>query len=328
MSSAKTFFSYSRSDESFALRLAQDLRQAGIPVWFDQLDIPAGRRWDTEIQKALGAADSLLVVLSPSSVASENVMDEVSYALDQNKHVIPVLHQPCDVPLRIRRLQYIDFTTNYESGLTHLLQVLRQIHSDSNSSSDTLSPPVTKTVSHHGGQPAVQSAATKPAVSVPKSLLYGIGAIVLAALIYFMIPKTKSPATDDVNVAGTTLDAEADTTATEEDTASSVVYDFDRTNAVKQLVKDSIHQIMKDYRDPDTNQPLPANLSYEITYENDCYQFYIKMAKETVLPDEWLKMMTNFGTQLNDKMFGETCLVVGAWNYVAENWEDSTQFSN
>ena len=33
------FFSYSREDSEFALRLAKDLKAAGANVWLDRLDI-------------------------------------------------------------------------------------------------------------------------------------------------------------------------------------------------------------------------------------------------------------------------------------------------
>jgi hypothetical protein len=47
------FFSYSREDSEFALRLAADLRAAGANVWIDQLDIGPGQRWDRSVQDAL-----------------------------------------------------------------------------------------------------------------------------------------------------------------------------------------------------------------------------------------------------------------------------------
>ena len=41
------FFSYSRSDASeFAFKLAGDLRNAGMNIWIDQLDINGGEIWD------------------------------------------------------------------------------------------------------------------------------------------------------------------------------------------------------------------------------------------------------------------------------------------
>ena len=124
---SKAFFSYSRLDAEFALKLAKDLRNAGASVWIDQLDISPGAHWDIAIQKAVGSSSSLLVVLSPHSVESENVMDEVSYAIEEKKLVIPVLYRKCDIPLRLRRVQYIDVQTDYEGGLQRILTQL-QVH--------------------------------------------------------------------------------------------------------------------------------------------------------------------------------------------------------
>jgi len=120
----KTFFSYSRDDSEFVLKLATDLRTAGIDIWLDQLDIVAGRRWDAEIEKALEGADTMIVILSPTSVASNNVMDEVSYALEEGKRVIPILISDCEIPFRVKRLQRIDFTGDYESALKKLVNAL------------------------------------------------------------------------------------------------------------------------------------------------------------------------------------------------------------
>jgi len=66
----------------------------------------------------------MIVVLSPESVASNNVMDEVSYALEENKLVIPVLRKDCSIPFRLRRVQRIDFTADYDTGFADLLRAL------------------------------------------------------------------------------------------------------------------------------------------------------------------------------------------------------------
>jgi hypothetical protein len=52
------------------------------------------------------------------------VMDEVSYALDEGKLVVPVLIRSCNIPLRLRRVQYIDFTADYDTGFAQLLRAL------------------------------------------------------------------------------------------------------------------------------------------------------------------------------------------------------------
>jgi hypothetical protein len=98
------FFSYSREDSEFAVRLAKDLKAAGAMVWMDQVDITAGKRWDRAIEDALTNCPSLLVILSPASVNSTNVLDEVSFALETQKTVIPVLYRECRIPFRLRRV--------------------------------------------------------------------------------------------------------------------------------------------------------------------------------------------------------------------------------
>jgi tetratricopeptide (TPR) repeat protein len=123
-SPSKTFFSYAREDSEFVLRLVKDLRAAGADVWLDQLDIGPGHRWDKQVEKALEQCPSHLTVLSPAAVDSPNVMDEVSYALEENKNVIPLLYRDCLIPFRLRRVQYIDFRTEYAEGLRNLLRAL------------------------------------------------------------------------------------------------------------------------------------------------------------------------------------------------------------
>ncbi|MGB7250248.1 MAG: RodZ domain-containing protein [Phormidesmis sp.] len=123
--SHKYFISYSRADTKIATQLAEQLRDRKVDLWIDQLDIPAGDRWDSAIERALQVCSGLIVLLSKTSVNSENVLDEVSYALEENEKVIPVLLEPCDIPFRLRRLQYVDLSTSYEKGFERLLRDVR-----------------------------------------------------------------------------------------------------------------------------------------------------------------------------------------------------------
>jgi len=118
------FVSYSREDSDFALRLAEDLKAAGASVWLDQLDIVPGQRWDRAVEDALASCPRMLVILSPASVNSTNVMDEVSFALEEKKAVIPVIYKDCMIPFRLRRVQYVDFRKDYARGLKELLKTL------------------------------------------------------------------------------------------------------------------------------------------------------------------------------------------------------------
>jgi TIR domain-containing protein len=119
------FFSYAREDAEFVLKLARELRAVGANLWVDQLDILGGQRWDRAVGDALESSQGMIAVLSPNSLASNNVMDEVSYALEEGKLVVPVLIRPCELPFRLRRVQHIDFTAEYATGFSQLLRALR-----------------------------------------------------------------------------------------------------------------------------------------------------------------------------------------------------------
>ena len=124
------FFSYSRDDSEFVLRVAGDLKTAGANVWLDQMDIVPGQRWDEAIERALADCPRMLVVLSPAAVHSTTVMDEVSFALEEGKTVVPILYRDCAIPFRLRRVQYIDLRFDYSHGLTELLKILAAQHHD------------------------------------------------------------------------------------------------------------------------------------------------------------------------------------------------------
>lgn len=122
----KIFFSYSRIDGSeFALKLALDLKKEGFDIWIDQEDIRAGSEWDIEIEKALETCDCLLFIETEKSVISNNVLDEVYYALEQRKKVIPLILRDSKTPFRLQRLQHIDFSKNYRTGLSYLINELK-----------------------------------------------------------------------------------------------------------------------------------------------------------------------------------------------------------
>lgn len=111
------FVSYSRRDQEFALRLAVDLRAAGAAIWMDQADIRPSDRWDRTIEAAVRDCAGLVLVLSPNSAVSDNVLDEVAVALEAGKPVIPVLIETCQIPLRLARVQQIDARDDYPGAV-------------------------------------------------------------------------------------------------------------------------------------------------------------------------------------------------------------------
>ncbi|MBX3086667.1 MAG: toll/interleukin-1 receptor domain-containing protein [Anaerolineae bacterium] len=118
------FVSYSRVDKDFAIQLVDRLSDYDVSIWLDLRNIPHGANWDMEVQKGLETSDSMLVLLSPDSSASENVADEWSYFITKDKPIIPLLVRPCDVPFRLMRRQRVDFTGEFKPAFAQLIRAL------------------------------------------------------------------------------------------------------------------------------------------------------------------------------------------------------------
>jgi len=119
------FVSYAREERAYVHELAGRLRGLGVKLWIDQ-DIPPGASWDRSVEEALRSADRMLVVLSRAAVGSETVQDEWSYFLDHGKNVVPLIYEPCEVPLRLRRRQHIESTRDLLGDLSRVVAVLAE----------------------------------------------------------------------------------------------------------------------------------------------------------------------------------------------------------
>ena len=105
--------------------MADDLKQRGVPVWLDVLAIPPGKRWDDVLENALEDSSHLLLAVSAASKRSQNVRDELAYAIDKGKEVIPLILDGTEPPLRARRFQQVIFhARDYAAALHELLQAL------------------------------------------------------------------------------------------------------------------------------------------------------------------------------------------------------------
>ena len=123
------FLSHSSADRAFTTRVADVLRRHGVPVWFSDANILGAQQWHDEIGAALGRCDWLVLVLSPSSVASRWVKRELLFSLQQDRfdgHIVPVLYRPCDhaeLSWTLASLQMVDFQNDFDEGCADLLRV-------------------------------------------------------------------------------------------------------------------------------------------------------------------------------------------------------------
>ena len=71
------------------------------------LDIKPGDEWTKILEGAIKNAGAFLVMMTPSSVKSPFVRNEIIMAQDEKIPIIPVKMAECDAPIQIRALQYI-----------------------------------------------------------------------------------------------------------------------------------------------------------------------------------------------------------------------------
>ena len=124
MSAETIFVSYSSKDRPFAIGLVKELQNLGANVWIDQLGIGLGENWDNAIEEALEKSETFMLILSPTSVESQNVQDEVSIAINTNKKMVPILIKECELPMRWQRKQYADLANNPDKAIHDILQFL------------------------------------------------------------------------------------------------------------------------------------------------------------------------------------------------------------
>jgi hypothetical protein len=108
------FLSHSSRDTTFARKLADDLRAAGLTVWVDEAEIQIGDSLIAKLESGIEDMEYLAVVVSPDSVSSEWVKREVGMALteeigNRRVKVLPLLYRDCLLPGFLRDKKYADF---------------------------------------------------------------------------------------------------------------------------------------------------------------------------------------------------------------------------
>jgi len=110
-----------------ALKLADKLKgePPHIDVWIDNRSIHAGN-WDEQVSEAIKTCKCLLFIASPDSVTPNSICaDEVDWALKYKKTIIPLIaDQNTEVPFRLSRRKFVDFTGDFEIALSQLRNLI------------------------------------------------------------------------------------------------------------------------------------------------------------------------------------------------------------
>jgi adenylate cyclase len=92
------FVSYSRQDNDKVQELTTKLCSAGVGMWMDVRNIDGAAMWGEEIVNAVAKSKVLLLLVSKSSVVSQNVVKEVLLASERKGHILPVDLEHTEIP--------------------------------------------------------------------------------------------------------------------------------------------------------------------------------------------------------------------------------------
>lgn len=120
---ADIFISYSSKDRAQAEQLTELLASAGLSVWIDQSALDVATSWSAEIVDAINDCHAFIVLLSPNSIVSHNVIKEVSLASEKRKKILPLDLEPTALP---RELEY-QLAGIHRAPITNIDAIIRAI---------------------------------------------------------------------------------------------------------------------------------------------------------------------------------------------------------
>jgi hypothetical protein len=176
------FVSYSHADALLVSPVVKLLRVNKSLVFQDIEDIQPGKRWQSEIAKALSESNLVVVFWCTHANRSKEVSQEWQAAIEQKKDLLPLLLDTTPLPQQLAEFQWIDF---------------RGMVGASHSSMDL-------------GDRVVEASAPRPLAraapkSAPRLLLTAAAAVVTAALFLGVFFSLQFGARHEINRPAPTL---------------------------------------------------------------------------------------------------------------------------
>jgi len=170
----RVFLCHSSNDKPTVRELYRQLSAEGwLDVWLDEEKLYPGQDWNLEIEKAVEAADAILVCLSNNSITKEGyvqrelriVLDYADYKPEGTLYLIPIRLEDCEPPRRLRPWQYADyFEEDLERAYQRLLVSLQMRAKSLGMSMETPpAKPVSEKPKPEPKRDAVEAPRAKPA---------------------------------------------------------------------------------------------------------------------------------------------------------------------
>jgi len=95
------FVCYAHDQRDLVVREIEWLRSQGFEVWFDEA-IEVGQRWSEDLAIAIEGCAAVLLFMSPRSMSSRYCLDEIHFALECGRPIVPVEIEPVDLTPGLR----------------------------------------------------------------------------------------------------------------------------------------------------------------------------------------------------------------------------------
>ncbi len=127
------FVCYAHDQRDLVVQEIDWLRDQGFEVWFDEA-IEAGQRWSEDLAVAIEGCAVLLFFMSPRSLTSRYCLDEIHFALECGRPIVPVELEPSELTPGLRlslggthrifmhRMSSADFRAKLASGLKSAIE--------------------------------------------------------------------------------------------------------------------------------------------------------------------------------------------------------------
>jgi ABC-type transport system substrate-binding protein len=173
------FVSYSSKEKAIADAVVAAHEQAGIRCWYAPRDIKPGADWADSITKAIHECSIMVLIFSKEANRSQRVIDEVNYAISQEKPLLPFRVESSTptgaLSLHLSSRHWLDA---YEPGWEeHLERLVKSVALNLEGASETIQ------ISGRSAVPVVGKAGGRNPLKTVGYLVAGL--IVISAIGYF-----------------------------------------------------------------------------------------------------------------------------------------------
>jgi hypothetical protein len=150
------FVCYAHDERALVLEQVEWLRRQGFEIWYDE-SIEGGSRWSEDLARAVEGCSAVLYFLSSRSAASRYCLDEIHFALECGRPIVPVELEPVMLTPGLRlslgsthrlfmhRMDAEEFREKLSRGLRAAMEgrLVQDVHGPAASEKQPVAPAVT-----------------------------------------------------------------------------------------------------------------------------------------------------------------------------------------